>query len=100
MAASTNDTAYILLKASLGLAEPGAEISRLLLTKLDQAAGQLARAGIRLDSGSAADAALQAAYAEWLYSRRADTDLKPRSLVEEIRSRQIAQATGAKEASP
>lgn len=97
MAASTTDTAYILLKASLGLANPGAEISRLLLTKLDQASGQLARAGIRLDSSSA-DAALQAAYAEWLYSRRTDADLKPRSLVEEIRSRQIAHATGVAEA--
>lgn len=95
MPATIHDASYALLKTSLGLYLPGPDIEKVLLVKLDQAAGQLQRAGLTLDAKDPADASLLAAYAEWLYNRRTDMALKPRSLIEEIHSRQIAKATAS-----
>ena len=88
------DTAYLLLKAALGRKTVSEEIEALMRAKLTQARGGLMRAGLELSDNDAADCGLIAAYAEWLYTRRHVEDPKPRSLVDEIRSRQIDKSTG------
>ena len=85
---------YELLKAALGLKTVSPEIEMLLYSKLDQARGGLERAGLTLDETAPPDCALIAAYAEWLYTRRHIEDPKPRSLTDEIHSRQVHRATG------
>lgn len=89
------DTAYLLLKAALGRKTVPEEIEALMRAKLNQARGGLRRAGLELDDSDPADCGLIAAYAEWLYTRRHVEDPKPRSLVDEIRSRQIDRTTAA-----
>lgn len=89
-----NTPAYLLLKMSLGRATVSLELETLLRAKCDQAAGELRRAGLSLDGSSAADNALIAAYAEWIYRRRNAEDPKPRALRDEIHSRQLARTTG------
>lgn len=96
------DTAYLLLKAALGRKTVPEEIEALMRAKLNQARGGLRRAGLALSDSDPADCGLIAAYAEWLYTRRHVEDPKPRSLVDEIHSRQISKATSAaaEEAAP
>lgn len=96
------DTAYLLLKAALGRKTVPEEIEALMRAKLNQARGGLRRAGLELSDSDPADCGLIAAYAEWLYTRRHVEDPKPRSLVDEIHSRQIYKATSAaaEEAAP
>lgn len=89
-----NTAPYLLLKASLGRASVPADAERLMRSKIEQARGGLKRAGIIVDDNDPADCALLAAYAEWLYTRRHVEDPKPRSLVDEIRSRQLSETTG------
>ena len=89
------DTAYLLLKAALGRKTVPEEIEALMRAKLNQARGGLRRAGLELSDSDPADCGLIAAYAEWLYTRRHVEDPKPRSLVDEIHSRQISKATSA-----
>lgn len=91
---ANNAHAFSLLKAALGRAVVPEEMRALMYARIDQARGDIARAGLTLDDGAPADMAFLAAYAEWLYSRRSAEDPKPRSLVDEIRSRQTARATG------
>lgn len=94
------DPAYLLLKASLGRKTVPEEIEALMRSKLSQARGGLKRAGLELDDSDPADCGLIAAYAEWLYTRRHVEDPKPRSLVDEIRSRQVAETTGTPSVTP
>ena len=96
------DTAYLLFKAALGRKTVPAEIETLMRAKLNQARGGLRRAGLALSDNDPADCGLIAAYAEWLYTRRHVEDPKPRSLVDEISSRQIDRTTSAaaEEAAP
>lgn len=97
-----NTTAYLLLKAALGRATVPTDAERLMRARIEQAIGGLKRAGLDLDENDPADCGLIAAYAEWLYTRRHVEDPKPRSLVDEIHSRQISKATSAaaEEAAP
>ena len=92
--AECEDAAYLLLKAALGRKNVPEEIEALMRAKLSQARGGLKRAGLELSNSDPADCGLIAAYAEWLYTRRHVEDPKPRSLVDEIRSRQIDRTTG------
>ncbi len=94
------DPAYLLLKASLGRKTVPEEIEALMRSKLSQARGGLKRAGLELKDSDPADCGLIAAYAEWLYTRRHVEDPKPRSLVDEIRSRQVDKSTGTPSVTP
>ena len=91
--ADDNTAAYLLLKAALGRATVSAEIEALMRARLAEARGSLQRSGIELDDTDPADCAFLAAYAEWLYTRRHSEDPKPRSIVDEIHSRQVARTT-------
>lgn len=95
--AEGEDAAYLLLKAALGRKTVPEEIEALMRAKLTQARGGLKRAGLELSDNDPADCGLIAAYAEWLYTRRHVEDPKPRSLVDEIRSRQLDRTTAAAE---
>ena len=86
---------YALMKAAMGRTTVSEEIENLMLAKIDQANSALARAGIVIDTGVPSDNSLLAAYAEWIYNRRNSEDPKPRSLIEEIHSRQIAKSTAS-----
>ena len=92
-----NSAAFALLKAALGRRTVPDEIALLMFARIDQARGALLRAGIEIDDTDPADLSLLAAYAEWLYMRRNSEDPKPRSLVDEIHSRQVAKSTGGSE---
>ena len=94
------DTAYLLLKAALGRKTVPEEIEALMRAKLNQARGGLRRAGLALSDSDPADCGLIAAYAEWLYTRRHVEDPKPRSLVDEIRSRQLDKTTSESPSQP
>lgn len=100
LAPELEDPAYLLLKASLGRKTVPEEIEALMRSKLSQARGGLRRAGLALDDADPADCGLIAAYAEWLYTRRHVEDPKPRSLVDEIRSRQVDKSTGTPSVTP
>ena len=93
-----NETAYNLLRVALGRESVSQDVALLLRSTVQRAIGELERAGLPLNPACSADAAFIAAYAEWIYRRRNAEDPKPRSLTDEIRSRQLARSTG--EAAP
>lgn len=88
-----NEIAYSLFKTAIGRASVSQDVEVLLRATVQRAQGELERAGLTLDPACSADAALIAAYAEWVYRRRNAEDPKPRSLTDEIHSRQLHRST-------
>ncbi len=91
---TAEDTALAFLKTALGRNAVDTKTEAYLSATLDRARGELQRAGLSLDEGNPADCALLAATAEWIYKRRNAEDPKPRSLRDEIHSRQVSRTTG------
>lgn len=89
-----DSTAFAFLKAALGRNAVDIPTADYMEGVLERARGELRRANVPFDETQSADCALLAAYAEWIYKRRNAEDPKPRSLRDEIHSRQLARTTG------
>lgn len=89
-----DSTALAFLKTALGRYAVDIPTQAYMEATLDRARGELYRAAVPFDEAFPADAALVAAYAEWIYRRRNAEDPKPRSLRDEIHARQLDRTAG------